>query len=336
MHLKRYTFFSILLIALIGVVVYSQLETKYTFDILGIPVTLPVAVWVIIPMVLLYFASLFHMAYYSFKGYLKGKKYKKDYETIIKSIFNAILREPKINSYKTAEFKNIGSITDRSNIILNEYNFDWKDDTLRKAVQYVKDIERGEYIDIKEIKFSPNNPIYIKNLENKMLEEPTYSGVILKKCNEFPKETCIKALKTFITYAEISKIKDFAKIFDKETLYELIDIAKNEERKLDLNVTDLIYILQESKIKMDQKDYIDLAKTVKELFLPDERLKLFELLKNSDEKAESGYIYTLFDLEMIDKAKDELENSEDNDFLNFKAFLQLKECGRNYPLELFV
>jgi len=336
MHLKRYTFFSILLIAIIGVAVYSQIETKYTFDILGIPITLPVAVWIIIPMILLYFASIFHMAYYSFKGYMKGKKYKKDYETIVKSLFNAILREPKIQNYKTAEFRNIGSVTDRSNILLTQYNFDCKEDLLRKAVQYVKDIERGEYIEIKEIKLSNDNPIFIKNLENRIQEEPTYSGVILNRCKEFPKDLCKKALNKFLEYGDIAKIKDYSKIFDKESLFNLIDIAKKEERKLELNVADLIYIIQESKLDLNEKDFIELAKKASDLFMPDERLKLFELLKNSNEKAEAAYIYTLLDLEMIDKAKDELENSEESEFLNLKAFLELKECGRNYPLELFI
>lgn len=336
MHLKRYTFFSFLLIGAIGLFIYSQIEAKYTFEIFGIPVTLPIAAWIVLPMFLLYFASLFHMAYYSFKGYLKGKKYKKDYETIVKSVFNAILREPKQNYYKTQEFRNLGAVTDRANIFLNEYNFDCKEDILKKAAQYVKDIERGEYVEIKELTFSPTNPIYQKNLENRMAEEPTYSGVILRKCNEFGIDMCRKALKVFITFAEISKIKDYAKIFDKDTLYELFEIAKDEKRNLELNITDIIYILQESQITMSANDYIELAKKVKELYLPDERLKLFELLKNSDEKAEVGFIYTLLDLEMIDRAKDELENSEENEFLNFKAFLELKECGRNYPLELFV
>ena len=336
MHLKRYTFFSFLLIALIGILVYTQIDTKYTLELLGVPVTLPVAVWIILPMIFLYVASIFHMSYYSFKGYMKGKKYKKDYETVIKSIFNAILREPKILTYKTNEFKNIGSITDRSNIVLNEYNFDIKEDLLRKAVQYVKDIQRGEYIDIKEIKFSKDNPLYIKNIENRMEEEPTYSGVILNRYKEYPKEICKKALNKFLEFGDLAKIKDYSKIFDEENLFKLIDEAKKEDRNLGLNVMDLIYIIQESKMEFNEKKYLDIAKRIKEIFMPDERLKFFEILKNSDEKAEAAYIFTLLDLEMIDKAKEELENSEKDEFLNLKAFLELKECGRNYPLELFV
>lgn len=336
MHLKKYVFFSFLIILSVGLFVYSQIGSKYTLEFFGIPVTLSVAFWVVLPMILLFIGSYLHMAYYSFKNYLKIKKYKKDYDKVINSFFSSILREPRQNNYKTQELRNIGSVIDRSYIVIKEFNFDYKEDLIRKAVQYVKDIQRGEFVDIKEINLSPTNPIFQKNLENRMKEEPTYSGVILRKCDEFGRELCKKALNIFITYAEISKIKDYAKHFDKESLFNLLKIAKDKNKDLNLNISDLIYILQESKISMESKEYIELAKEVKELYLPDERLRLFEQLKEIDEKAEEAFVYTLFDLEMIDKAKDELENSEEFEFLRFKAFLELKECGKNYPLELFV
>lgn len=334
MHLKKYTFLSFLLIAAIGGLTFYQVDARYTLNVFGIPVNLPIAVWIVLPMVLLYVASLFHMAYYSFVRHLKERKYQKDYKTLVNSVYRAIFHEPKKNYYKTAEFKNIGAVTDRSNIILNEFNFDCKEDMLRKAVEYIKDIKRGDYVDIKDIELSPKNPINLKNLENKMNQEPTYSGVILKKCDDFGEDMCKKALKVYITYADILKIKDYAKIFDKEILFEFIKSVK--KRKLTLNINEMIYILKESKIELNEKDYIDLAREVKTIYHPDERIKLFGLLKNENEKVEAAYIYTLLDLEMVDRAKQELENSQEDEFLNLKAFLELKECGKNYPLKLFI
>lgn len=336
MHLKKYTFFSFLLIVIVGGLVYSQVDAKYTINVLGVPVELPVAAWVILPMIIFYFASLFHMAYYSFRNYLREKKYKKDYKTLVVSLFRAIFHEPQKNYYRMQEFKNIGAVTDRAYITLKEFNFECKEDSLKKAVEYIKDIQRGDFVEIKEIELSPNNPINLKNLENRMKKEPTYSGVILKKCNELGDEICKKALKVYITFADMAKIKDYAKLFDKEILFELIKNAKDKSRNLALEPSDIVDILKESKADFDAKDYIDLAKEVKNLYMPDERIKLFEKLKKHNEKAESAYIFTLLDLEMIDRTKDELEKSQEDEFLNFKAFLELKECGRDYPLELFI
>ena len=332
MHLKRYSFFAFLLIAVVGALVYTQVDSRYTIEVFGVPVDLPIAVWIILPMILLYLASYFHMAYYSFRRYLKDRNFKKDYEVLVDSIFRAIFKEPKKRYYKTQEFKNIGSVIDRSNIILNEFKFDCKEDKLRIAIEYIKDIQRGDFVEIKDIKLSSNNPINLKNLENRMAKEPTYSGVILNKCDEFNSEICKKALKIYITYAPIEKIKEHTKLFDEDILFELIE-NRSKREDLNLNVNDIVDILQKSKIKID---YIALAKEVKKIFMPDSRLKLFELLKEKDEKAEDGYIFTLLDLEMLEKAKDVLENIQEDEFLSFKAFLELKECGRDYPLELFV
>jgi len=39
---------------------------------------------------------------------------------------------------------------------------------------------------------------------------------------------------------------------------------------------------------------------------------------------------------MVEKAADILENSEENEFLNFKAYLDLKKSGKSYDIELFI
>ncbi len=83
-------------------------------------------------------------------------------------------------------------------------------------------------------------------------------------------------------------------------------------------------------------DFVNIAKEIKEIFLPEDRLKLFEELKNINEKSQNAYFYTLLDLEMIQKATEELENFEENEFLAIRAFLELKKCGKNYNLELFL
>jgi len=336
MRLKRYIFLSILLMLAVGGFVYSQIDTNYTFEILGIPISLPVAVWVVIPMFIMFLASFFHMAYYSFKNFLVLKKYRRDYDTLVTSFANALMREPKQLAYKTREAKNLGSVSDKSHMIPVDFKIETKDERLKRPLEYIKDIVNGIYVEIEGFKLSPKNPLLIKNIENRLKDEPTYSGAVLKDCSQYPVELCKKSLKIYMKFSDISKIKEYVELFDKELLFYLIDLAKSEDTNLTVNYEDIIYIIQHMKSKFDEKDYIDLAKKVKDFMSPDERLKLFELLKNHDEKAEAGYIYTLFDLEMIDRAKEFLETTHEDEYMNFKAYLELKECGRNYPLDLFV
>ncbi len=335
MRLKKYIFFSILLMLLVGGFVYSQIDEVYTFDLLGIPITLPVALWVVIPMFIMFLASFFHMSYYSFINFMVLKRYKKDYDTLVDSVAKSLMREPQRHQYKTKEAKNLGNITDRSELIPKDFKIVTKDERLKKPLEYVKDIVNGLYVEIDEFKLSPTNPLLVKNLENRLKEEPTFSGVILKNCKEYPKELCQKALNVYMGFSDIAKIKEYARLFDFATFLKLIDLVARKE-KSDVHSQDLLFILQESGMSLSEKEYITLAQRVKSILAPDERLKMFEILKNQDEKSEAAYVYTLLDLEMIEKAKEFLDTTAENELQNFKAYLELKECGKNYKLEMFV
>jgi hypothetical protein len=50
----------------------------------------------------------------------------------------------------------------------------------------------------------------------------------------------------------------------------------------------------------------------------------------------SAYIYTLYDVEMIDLANEMLDNSQADDFLKFKAYRALKEANQHFDIKLFV
>lgn len=334
MRLNKYIFLSILLMVLVGGVVYSQIHATYTLEVLGVPVTLPVAAWIVLPMFLMFLASFFHMAYYSFINFMVLKRYKKDYDVLIQSLADAIMREPKSHNYKTREAKNMGHVIDRSDVTPRDFKIATKDERLKKVLEYVKDITNGIYVEINDYKLSPSNPLLVQNYENRLKEEPTYSGVILKNCDNLPDKLCKDALRIYMEFSEPSKIKEYAKLFDLGMLATFFEVMQQKGQKIEYS--DILYILQESPMQPDSKAYIQLAKEVKSVLAPDERLKLFEILKNKDEKSEGAYLFTLLDLEMIDKAKEFLETVQEGEHENFKAYLDLKECGRNYPLELFV
>jgi len=275
MRLNKYIFFSIILMLLIGGFVYSQIDARYTFDLFGIPITLPVAVWIVIPMFIMFLASFFHMAYYSFINFMVLKRYKKDYDILVKSFANAIMREPKIHKYKSTEAKNLGHVTDHSHVIPQDFRIDTKDERLKKALDYVKDITNGIYVEIGDFSLSPQNPLMVQNIKNRLKEEPTYSGVVLKNCEKYPDELCKESLQVYMQFSDIGKIKEYAKIFDFSMLLYLLDVKKGEE----VGYQDLLYIIQQAPLKLSTKEYIELATKIKNLLAPDERLKLFEILR---------------------------------------------------------
>jgi PHD/YefM family antitoxin component YafN of YafNO toxin-antitoxin module len=70
--------------------------------------------------------------------------------------------------------------------------------------------------------------------------------------------------------------------------------------------------------------------------MPEDRLKLFESLSEKDENAMEAYLFTAFDLEMMELADEILESSSPEEYKNFRAYRELKEHNKNYSIELFV
>ena len=59
-------------------------------------------------------------------------------------------------------------------------------------------------------------------------------------------------------------------------------------------------------------------------------------LSEKDDEATPAYLYTAFDLEMIDLANEILDASQPDEYKNFRAYKALKECNKNYNIDLFV
>ena len=91
MQIKRYTLASLILIVLVGWYVYAFVsQESVSIELFGIALpSLSIAMWVTLPVILLYFASVMHMSFYSFLGNMKLRKYEKDYEKIVDAIVDA-------------------------------------------------------------------------------------------------------------------------------------------------------------------------------------------------------------------------------------------------------
>ena len=71
MGLKKYIGFGLFFIILLGVYVYSFEGGKYTLNVVDVPISLPIAVWIILPVIMLFFASVAHLMFYGAKKYAK-------------------------------------------------------------------------------------------------------------------------------------------------------------------------------------------------------------------------------------------------------------------------
>jgi hypothetical protein len=60
------------------------------------------------------------------------------------------------------------------------------------------------------------------------------------------------------------------------------------------------------------------------------------MLSEHNDDAMEGYLYTLYDLQMIDTANEILNNTANNDYLIFKAYRDLKKANKHYDIAIFL
>ena len=89
-------------------------------------------------------------------------------------------------------------------------------------------------------------------------------------------------------------------------------------------------------MELTNKDFIEISTVLSNGMIPEQRMKLFEIISENNDLAMEAYLYTLFDLEMISLAKDILDNSQENEYLKFKAYSDLKNANKNYSINLFI
>ena len=74
MRLGLYVFATLVLMVIVGGFTYTVNPDHYTLEMMGINFNFPVAVWVVLPMLLLFIFTLIHMFFYGLKNYFMLKK----------------------------------------------------------------------------------------------------------------------------------------------------------------------------------------------------------------------------------------------------------------------
>lgn len=341
MYLKRYTIASILLMVFVGWYVYAFVtQGSYAIDLFGIQLpSMSIAVLVITPLVLLYIASMLHMGFYSFINTLEQRKYHKDYDKFLDALKDAYLGKKQVeNNFKTPAFSLLGALIKNSTVFPNgEITFkhdNEKTQKLEPVLSLIESIKNGEVVDLKKYNLDSDNPLKIQNDKNRYKNGELNSEKILSSKNKYSDELCQSVYIDFVKEAPLYAIESYSDYMSKEALFIILARINADENTLEIANESLLELI--FKLELDSKDYIDMSKTLSLHMIPEQRMKLFEMLSEKQEIATNAYLFTLFDLEMIDLAKEILNISQEDEFLNFKSYLSLKECGKNYNIELFV
>lgn len=339
MYIKRYTIAALVWIGFVGWYVYAYVTQKsMNMDLLGIPMpSLSIALWVIIPIFILYLASVAHMTFYSMIGNFRLRKYEKDYEKLVNAVVDAYLGKKERNyNFKTDRYKLLGTLVQNSIIYPTDTMISKIDDEKIKTVlKTIQDIKNGEVVDLKPYNLSSGNELVIQNERNKYKKGKISAESILSNCTKYDDSLCREVYIDYVKRAPLNGIEKHKGFLTKEALHVILERINADENTLEISNEDLIEIFK--KLALSKKDYIEISSILsKGGMIPEQRMKLFEILSDENEDAMDAYLYTLYDLEMIAPANAILDNSQSDEYQNFKAYRALKECGKNFIIDMFV
>ncbi len=339
MYIKRYTIAALVWMGLVGWYVYAYVtQESMSIDLFGIPMpSLSIALWIIIPIFILYLASVAHMTFYSIIGNFRLRKYEKDYEKLINAVIDAYLGKKERNyTFKTDRYTLLGTLLQNSEMhpvgeIIGKIN----NEKIEKVLRIIQDVKNGEVADLKPYNLPSDNELVIQNERNRYKKGQISAENILANCTKYDDSICKEVYVDYVKTAPLSGIEKYKTFLTKEALHVILSRINADENILKISNEVLIDLFK--KLDLSKKDYIEISSILsKGGMIPEQRIKLFETLSEEDEDAVDAYLYTLYDLEMIAPANAILDNSQPDEYQNFKAYRALKECGKNFSIDMFL
>ena len=330
MKTRKFLVYCIIYTAVVAGLTYSLNSSDFTFELLGQAITLPVAVWVALPVALLALLALLHIAYHGYAFYRYKKWIKKDSQLYKDLAKETLLGFDSNKEFKTDAYKIASQVT-RSISPWNEFKEMGVDDAeLNNIMQTIKSIKNKEIVDLKKFRLAKDSKINILNELNKIEQLPTYYLDLLKNhdLNDTLKKVAVAKL---IKTANFSDIKRANLDLTSEEIMSIIARFVNDE--IDLSSDEIFDLL--NNVKVTKAQYDKAAIMLRNKLKPDAFIGIFEKLKSIHADADEAYVYALFELQMLDKVREAIENSDPDEFKEIKVLLFLRDNGKMVPSSLF-
>lgn len=332
MGFKKYIVFSVLFIGLIYGYTFSLELGDYKVTILDISLLLPVAVWIIVPIVVLFIATIGHILFYGLINVFKQRAINKDKESMMTLIKANLLEKTPPKRFKTKAFKELSAVISQFKLNVKESTFSSSDAELNNLIANIQDIKAGKFVIDKSLKLNEMSELSNQNLINKVNEQPDFAVDVLKKVENYAPNIVRQSFINVINEKSMTTIKKLYKNvkLDKELARRLFekDAANNEfgfsSEELSKIVKDLEYTTE---------DYLALARNYESILQPDQIIALFEKLSSEIDESTPAYLHVLFEYEMIDKVREIVDATPEGEYSSFKALLDLKDAGKHYDLE---
>jgi len=333
MRLGLYIFASLVLIGIVGGLTYMVNPNFYLLEIMGKNFNFPIAVWFVLPMIVFFVVTLFHMFFYGVKNHLVLKKWKKDTATLEDSFYFSLVGEPREKKYTIDEMGALAALLGKSSIVAHDA-VEGLSPKLSRIVNIIQKIKNGDYVDLKELKmskvFSLGNPILTQNRLNRLNADEKFIEDVMRATSDYSKEVQEMALEMFANKEDFTKARKYVKVFDVNSFLVMLKRITHDDK---LGLTNEILTDFVGTLDVKCEDFVTIASITKKYFKPDENLLLFKGYQEKNEKAQNAYLYLLFEYELMEQASRYLDEHHENDFIKFRALYALKKEHTRFKLE---
>jgi len=335
MQLKRYTIGSFILMILVGLAVYSINTESISFDLIGIHFpNLPIAFWVVVPLALLYLASVLHMAVYVLVGNFKLRRLNRDYEKMVDALRDSLLGVAERNyAFKSDAYKVMGRLIDNSLILPYETLQAVGNEKLDEALLLLTDVKAHKKVEIKKFHLANTTSLMIQNNLNRLNRGELTADEVLSRPETYGDVVCQKAFESYVKTASMGSVIKFKNLFSKSSLFSFLGRINSAENGIEMNNEEAISLIK--NLKMNSADFIDLSIVLAKNMIPEQRIRLFESMSEQCDDVMDAYFYTLYDLQMIDIANELLNNTSHDEYQIFKAYRDLKRSNKHYDIAIF-
>ncbi|CAM3416291.1 MAG: hypothetical protein R2837_01335 [Aliarcobacter sp.] len=332
MGLKKYIAATIIFLVVVFGYTYSLELGSYEASLLGYSLSLPISVWIVFPAAVLVLVTYLHIVFYGLINYFKQRAVLKDHESMIEFVKAELLEKNNTVKFRTKEFKNLSSILNQFKISTKDERFTSSNEDLNKIVGNIQDINDGKFVNDKSFKVNETTKLANLNMLNKVNEQIDFAVDVLKKPENYSSNVVKQAFENVLREKSMTTVKKLYKNIklDKEQAFKLFekDASNNE---FGFTPDEILQIVKSLDFTKD--DYLVLAKNYEKILKPDQIIALFEKLSSEIDEATTAYLHVLCEYEMIEKVKEIVTLTPDNEFAAFKALLDLKDAGKHYNLE---
>lgn len=275
------------------------------------------------------------MGVYALVGNFKLRRLNKDHEKMIDALRDSLLGIGERNYvYKSEAYKLMGKLVDNSLILPYETLRSIGNEKIDEALELMRDVKEKKKIDIKKFHLPSTTSIAIQNNLNRLERGEMDADSILSRPESYGEIVCAKAYESYVKTASVGSIMKFKHLFTKASLVDFVQRINAAENGIQISNEELATLF--GTLKLTSTDWIDLSEAMSKNMLPEQRIRLFEMLSEHNDEAMEGYLYTLYDLQMIDTANEILNNTANSDYQIFKAYRDLKRANKHYDIAIFL